>query len=100
MEPDLEKKMERCNSMKAICAAATENLLLKEGLNDSLEPVKLLLSSLFQRLKLKDEQFTVFPSAELDELEAVLKQRQPDINCTAVNKAIHSFQPARSAEIS
>ena len=38
----------------------------------------------------------MFPSAtsdELDELEAVLKQLQPDINCTAVNKATLSNLP-------
>ena len=68
-------------------AAVTEPEL-KVALKDSLEPVIVLLTSLFQWLKLKDEPFTVFTSAtssEMDTLDAVLRQIQPDIdplNCT------------------
>ena len=83
MVTNLEKAMEHCNSLKAIREAASLNPQLKEALKDSLEPVIILLSSLFQRLKLKGEPFTVFKSAspdDLKELLAVLKQLQADID--------------------
>ena len=89
MGTNLEKSMENCNSLKAIREAASLNPQLKDALNDSLEPVIILLSSLFQRLKLKDEPFTVFTSAtpdDLEELQAVLIQLQPDIDLAKVSK--------------
>ena len=83
METNLEK------ALKAIRVAASLNPQLKDALKDSLEPVIVLLSSLFQRLKLKGEPFTVFTSAtpdDLEELQAVLKQVQPDIDLDKVSK--------------
>ena len=89
METKLEKAIENCNSLKAIREAASRNPKLKDALKDSLEPVIVLLSSLFQRLKLKGEPFAVFTSATSDDLErlqAVLEQVQPDINLENVSK--------------
>ena len=81
--------MESCNSMKAIRAAAASHPQLKEAFKDSLEPVILLLSSWFQRLKLKGEPFTVFTSAtsnDLDTLGGFLRQIQPDIDPATISK--------------
>ena len=89
MVPNLEKMMLSCNSMKAIRAAAASNPQLREAFKDSLKPVILLLSSLFQRLKLKGEPFTVFTSAtsnDLDRLEGFLRQIQPDIDPATISK--------------
>ena len=89
METKLEKAIENCNSLKAIREAASRNPKLKDALKDSLEPVIVLLSSLFQRLKLKGEPFAVFTFATSDDLErlqAVLEQVQPDISLENVSK--------------
>ena len=75
MIKQMEKMMEGCNSMKAIREAAVMHPELKEALKDSLEPVILLLCSLFQRLKLKGEPFSVSTSAtssEMDKLASFL----------------------------
>lgn len=77
---ELEKTIEGCKNMKAIRAAAVAHPEVQEALKDSLEPVKLLVCSLFQRLKLKDKPFSVFTSAtssEMDTLASFLAQIQP-----------------------
>lgn len=65
-----EQSMNQCSSMKDIRAAAVNNANLEEALGDSLESVKLLLSSIFQRLKLKDCPFQVFQGASKHEMDA------------------------------
>ena len=65
----LEKILEGCNSMKAICSAAESHHGLQEEFKDSLQPAKVLLSTLFQRLKLKDKPFNVFSPATSSEID-------------------------------
>ena len=43
---------------------------LKEEWEDSIEPVIVLMSSVFQRLSLKDKAFSIFPAATDHEMEA------------------------------
>lgn len=83
MSGELEKTIEGCKNMKAIRAAAVAHLEVQEALKDSLKPVKLLVCSLFQRLKLKNEPFSVFTSvtsSEMDTLASFLAQIQPGID--------------------
>ena len=54
--------------MSAIHESAVLCSDLQEALKDSLEPVIVLLCSLFQRLKFKDEPFSVFTSASTQEM--------------------------------
>ena len=73
-----------------IRAAAVAHPEVQEALKDSLEPIILLLCSLFQRLKLKDEPFSVFMSAtssEMDTLASFLVQIQPDIDPSSCAKS-------------
>ena len=53
MSDELEKAIEGCNSMSAVRESAVLRSDLQESLKDSLEPVIVLLCSLFQRLKLR-----------------------------------------------
>ena len=74
-----EKVLEGCNSMKAIRSAAENHCGFQEEFKDSLQPATVLLSALFQRLKLKNKSFHIFPSStslEIDEFLSVLKQIQ------------------------
>ena len=69
--------------MKAICAAAAAHPEVQGVLKDNLEPVILLVCSLFQRLKLMDEIFLIFTSgstSELDTLASYLAQIEPGID--------------------
>ena len=90
MTEQMEKMMEGCNSMKAIRDAAVVHPELKEALKDSLEPVIVLLCSLFQRLKLKGEPFSVFTSAtssEMDTLASFLAQIDLGIDPASCTKS-------------
>ena len=63
MTPDLETVMNHCSNMQEVRQAAKDNASLKDAFQDSLEPVKVLLSSIFQRLKLKDQPMKCFHQA-------------------------------------
>ena len=65
----LEKVVEGCNSMKDI---RTAHPTLQDEFRDSVQPSKILLPSLFQRLKLKDEPFTLFQFLNASEIELFL----------------------------
>ena len=90
MSDELEKAIEGCNSMRAIREFAVSNSDLRGGLKDSLEPVIVLLCSLFQRIKLKNEPFAVFTSAsteEMDTLANVLQEVEHGIDPTSCNRS-------------
>lgn len=90
MSNELEKAIEGCNSMSAIRESAVSNSNLQGGLKDSLEPVIVLLCSLFQKLKLKDEPFAVFTSAsieEMDTLASALQEVEDGIDPTSFNRS-------------
>ena len=68
MTPDLEAIMGRCNNMQDVRQAAnTEYPSFKDAFQDSIEPVKVLLASVFQRLKLKDQPMNSFSQASPSE---------------------------------
>ena len=71
MTPDLEAIINRCSNMQEVRQAAKDNIAFKDAFQDSLEPVKVLLSSVFQRLKLKDEPIKCFRLASVSEMEAL-----------------------------
>jgi len=51
------------------CAAAKNHPGFQDQFTDSVQPPILLLSSLFQQLKLKDELFYLFPSSSSSDIE-------------------------------
>lgn len=60
MPEELEKEVGKCNSLSEL----RKNLEGRQSaINDSLSPVKVLLSRIFNRLKLNDRHFSVFSSA-------------------------------------
>jgi hypothetical protein len=70
MDDASEKKVSNCNTMDEMRKVVRENPGLKEEWEDSIEPVKVLMSSVFQRLSLKDKAFSIFPAAADHEMEA------------------------------
>ena len=74
MSEELEKKLSGRNSVKQIREACESCLELKDAVNDSMQPVKSLLESLFIRLKLKQQPFKVFHAASSAEIESLWSQ--------------------------
>ena len=60
---NFEKETSKCNSMKDLRRAADRCPEFKSEALDSTEPVKLLLTQVFQRLQLKDKNITCSPPA-------------------------------------
>ena len=69
MDPRYEARMKSCNTVKDIQSLTASNPQFKEAFLDSISPVKALMSSVFQRLKLKDDPFQVFLAATDVEVE-------------------------------
>ena len=70
MTEDLERSISSCQSVKQIREACEAQPLLRNALIDAMEPTKLLLESLFVRLKLKEHIFEVFHAASSAELDS------------------------------
>lgn len=80
MSEEHEKRLATCNSMKEIRDLADQHL--QEALHDSLESVKLLMSSTFQRLSLKGKPFHIFEAAsehQMDGLWNVVGDLDPNL---------------------
>ena len=69
MNDKYEAKIKSCKCVKDIRTLAQGDPNFKECFLDSLEPVKALLSSVFQRLQLKYDPFQVFMAASDSEIE-------------------------------
>ena len=83
-----EEAIKSCNSVGEIRRVAAQNSLCEELL-DSIEPVKVLLTKITERLQLKDKKFKVIQSASRELLAKVwscLNQRDPDFNLSYTDK--------------
>ena len=59
MSDEHENILRTCNSVKQVRSIAEMSPTLQEAVHDSLDNVKLLISSTFQQLVLKDKRFEV-----------------------------------------
>ena len=71
MADEFESKIKSANTLKLLRAKAESDKNLAEAMHDSIESVKVLLTQLFQRLKLKDENVSVFPPASTEQQESL-----------------------------
>ena len=71
MEDGMETAVASCNSVAEIRRVASQKEGLREALLDSVAPVKTLLSTITQRLQLKEKKFTVDKSALPSEIESL-----------------------------
>ena len=69
MDKQNERLMKACSSMKDVLSQAEGNQSFKGDYLDSMAPVKALLSTVFQMLKLKDVPFSVYNAATDSDLE-------------------------------
>ena len=82
MAEKYEKEISSCSSVQDVRKQFEESPGLKEALQYSMEPVKVLVHSLFSRLKLKEKLMLSFASASDCEVEAfanILREIEPDL---------------------
>ena len=75
-----EREASKCNSLSDLRKAAIKSDSFRQESLDSVEPVKLLLSDLFQRLQLKGEKFKLHSSAleaGIDDLWGFITEIEP-----------------------
>lgn len=90
MSNEYEAKIKSCKCVKDIRTLAQSDPNFKECFLDSLEPVKALLSSVFQRLQLKDDPFKVFMAASDAEVEELWN------NILSIEETLKQMTPLRS----
>ena len=73
MDEGYESAVANCNSMAQLRKVAEKNPVVKDGSLDSVSPVKILISSVFQRLELNGKKIESFPAATVAEFWSNLK---------------------------
>ncbi|CAB4024059.1 Hypothetical predicted protein [Paramuricea clavata] len=76
IDDEFEAAVAKCKNMKQLRAAAEKNPTIKDGILDSIAPMKLLMSSVFHRLSLKEkkvESFAIATTAEIEEFLSSIK---------------------------
>lgn len=68
MSSEFESEVSKCNNLAELRRVAEGKAEFKSAVQESLSPVKLLLSNIFSRLILKDRNISVFQSASENEL--------------------------------
>ena len=89
MQEKFEKAISSCGSVQEVRAEFKNHPGLREAVTDSVEPVKVLLHTLFSRLKLKEKPILSFASAsddELQEFSRVLHTIEPGLDGTNPTK--------------
>ena len=82
MDADYEKEVGKCNNLSDIRAAGEKNTEFRATTLDSISPVKVLLTKLFDRLQLKEESFTASISAteaDIDDLWESAQEVEPSL---------------------
>ena len=69
MDDGYESAVANCNSIAQLRKVAEKNSAVKDGTLDSISPVKILMSSVFQRLELKGKNIQSFPAATVADIE-------------------------------
>ena len=71
---ETESLISNCKNLQQIRAAAARTPLLTDAIADSIEPVKVLLSSVFQRLHLKGEQVRMASAATEAHMKELMQE--------------------------
>ena len=80
MPDEFEKEVEKCNNLTELRNIASRKSGILSAVQDSLSPVKILLTTVFSRLKLHEnyiKSYASASSAELDEFGLLLFQLMP-----------------------
>jgi hypothetical protein len=94
MNDEFEAAVAKCKNMKQLRAAAEKNPTIKDGTLDSIAPVKVLMSSVFHRLSLKEKKIESFAAATTAEIEEFLSSiKSVDESVTADVKWVKAVLP-------
>ena len=91
MNDEFEAAVAKCKNMKQLRAAAEKNPTIKDGTLDSIAPVKVLMSSVFHRLSLKEKKIESFADFEIEEFLSSIKS--VDESVTADVKWVKAVLP-------
>ena len=94
MEDRFEKVISSCNSIQDVRRAVGETPGLQEALQDSTEPTKALMHSIFSRLSLKDKPVLSYSTAsdhEMDALFSVLHSIESALTRNHSKKDLHKL---------
>ena len=69
MDNGYESAVANCNSIAQLSKVAEKNPTVKDGTLDSISPVKVFISSVFQTLELKGKNIQSFPAATVADIE-------------------------------
>ena len=69
MPDEQERLVTHCNNLSQLRSSAKKSLDLIPAVLDSIEPVKILLSTIFQRLELRGKKFSMFSAASKEKLQ-------------------------------
>ena len=86
-----EEVLKNCNSLKQIRAAVAQNPEMADDIVDSIEPVRLLIYDLFQRLALKGNKITMgtpTTETEMQELNTEIQSVEAVDHCGKVRKGM------------
>ena len=73
---DVEALLSPCNNLSQVRNVARKKPHVKSVIIDSIEPVKVLLATIFQRLSLHDNKFKIFTVASEEKLREVWRELQ------------------------
>ena len=94
MDDVYESAIANCNSMTQLRKVVEKNHSVKDGTLDSVSPVKVLMSCVFQRLELKGQKFQCFTAAtEADIEEFWLSLKSVDASVTPEEKWVKALLP-------
>ena len=89
---DFEKAADKCKNMSDLRAAADKCPEFKATVLDSIAPVKVLLTQLFERLQLKEESFKPITAASVDAIWNVIQEVEPSLKGSEPEWAIPPIQ--------
>lgn len=96
MTPEAEALVTSCNNMTQLRKVAESKPDLVQAVQDSIEPIKILLTGIIHRLKLKDKPFSVFTAAsEFEQKELWLELEKIDKSLQFNEK----YRKKRSSEL-
>ena len=94
MDDVYESAIANCNSMTQLRKVAEKNHSVKDGTLDSVSPVKVLMSCVFQRLELKGQKFQCFTAATKADIEEFwLSLKSVDASVTPEEKWVKALLP-------
>ena len=84
--PETEASVASCNNMDQLKKVGESKPDLMQGVQDSIEPVKILLTDIMHKFKLKDKPFSVFTAASESDMKELWSELEQ------IDQSLHSMR--------